>query len=225
MPARCTEGGIKPDHHPRRRVCRTTGGGPVGCRLVINGERKNDHGRRSSPEVSGTPEVVSELRRLDGGAPEWNEPRLFRLRQLAALFRAFGVPWDPPSFAEGNRISDILDDALLAKLAIEMGEELRDGHAPNRHQLPEFFAILFSYRERIDQAPFSSGVMEASGLYLQAHRVAAKLNRLIQDNISIIEDILAALISPEAVEFSVEQLARDHGYPDVDLGDIDEEWW
>ncbi len=37
--------------------------------------------------------------------------------------------------------------------------------------------------------------------------------------------MLAALISPEAAEFSVEQLARDHGYPDVNLGDIDEEWW
>ena len=70
----------------------------------------------------------------------------------------------------------------------------------NRDQLPEFFAILFSYRERIDQVlSFSSGVMEASGLYLQAHREAAKLNRLIEDNISIIDDILAALISPETL--------------------------
>ena len=157
-----------------------------------------------------------------------NEPRLFRLRQLAALFRAFGIPWDPSSFIEGRFIQpeDPRYDALLTKLATEMAEEPHSGIASNRDQLPEFFAILFSYRKRIDQVlSFSSGVMEASGLYLQAHRVAGKLNRRIEDNISIIEDILAALISPEAAEFSVEQLARDHGYPDVDLGDIDEEWW
>ena len=107
-----------------------------------------------------------------------------------------------------------------------MSEESHSGIASKRDQLPEFFAILFSYRGQIDQVlSFSSGVMEASGLCLQAHREAATLNRLIEDSISIIDDILAALISPETVEFSVEQLARDHGYPDVDLGDIDEESW
>ncbi len=58
-----------------------------------------------------------------------------------------------------------------------MAKEPYGAIAPNRDQLPEFFAILFSYREQIDQVlSFSSGVMEASGLYLQAHRVAAKLN-------------------------------------------------
>ena len=176
-----------------------------------------------------------ELRRLSPNFDDWTEerlnrnpPRLFRLRQLAALFGAFGIPWHPLSFTEGRFIQpeDPRYVALLTKLATTMAEERHRETALDRGQLPDFFAILFSYRERIDEVlSFSSGVLEASGLYLQAHRTAATLNRLIEDNISIIEDILAALISPEAVEFSVEQLARDHGYPDVDLGDIDDEWW
>ena len=124
-----------------------------------------------------------ELRRLSPNYDDWTEerlnenpPRLFRLRQLAALFRAFGIPWHPPSFIEGRFIQpdDPRYGALLTKLATEMAEGPHSGIGSNRDQLPEFFAILFSYRERIDQVlSFSSGVIEASGLSLQAHREAA----------------------------------------------------
>jgi len=95
-----------------------------------------------------------------------------------------------------------------------------------RHQLPAFFAILFDYRTRVDNIlSFSGGVMEASGLYLYARRKAAELNRSIEGHVAVIEDTLAALISPEAAAFSVEQLVRDFGYPDADLSAIDEEWF
>ena len=96
----------------------------------------------------------------------------------------------------------------------------------HRHQLPAFFEILFDYRTRVDAIlSFSGSVMEASGLYLYAHRKAAELNRSIEGHVVVIEDMLAALISPEAAAFSVEQLVRDFGYPDADLSAIDEEWF
>lgn len=59
----------------------------------------------------------------------------------------------------------------------------------------------------------------------EGRRMPRNTERPAQRDISIIEDILAALISPEAVEFSVEQLARDYGYPDVGLGGIDADSW
>ena len=94
------------------------------------------------------------------------------------------------------------------------------------HRLPEYFAILFDYRKRVeDVLSFSSGVLEASGLYLHAHRKAGELNLVIQDNIAVIKDALVDLISPEGATFTVEQLARDYGYPDVDLFEIDSDWW
>jgi hypothetical protein len=71
---------------------------------------------------------------------------------------------------------------------------------------------------------FSCGVLEASGLYLYAHRKAEEMNRIIRDNVSIVDDILVALISPEETSFSVEQLTREYGYPDVDLFEIDSAW-
>ena len=51
------------------------------------------------------------LRGLSPRMDDWTEerlagnpPRLFRLRQLAALFRAFDIPWDLQSFVEGRFI-------------------------------------------------------------------------------------------------------------------------
>jgi hypothetical protein len=174
-----------------------------------------------------------ELRRMSPEFGDWTEdhlasnpPRLFRLRQLVALFRAFGLPWDPPAFVEGKFIRPELPRyaALMSKLLAELPKGA--GRWPDGHQLPEFFAILYDYREQIGRVlAFSSGVLEASGLYLHAHNKAGELNRVIAANVGIVEDALVELISPEAAAFSLEQLARDFEYPDVDLFDIDSDWW
>lgn len=94
-------------------------------------------------------------------------------------------------------------------------------HAGN-DQLPYCFETLLEYRERVEQVlSFSSGVMAASGWYLYAFQKTEALDRIIQGNVSIIEEILGGFISPEAKTFSVDQLVRDYGYPDVDLFEID----
>lgn len=176
-----------------------------------------------------------ELRSLSPDLGDWSEarlssnpPRLFRLRQLVALFRAFDIPWDPSSFVEGKFIQpeSTRYAAALEKMAKELPEATSYDLRSENDQLPACFEILFSYRERVDDVlSFSSGVLAASGPYLYAHRKTGELNRIIQDNLAIIEDILVTLISPEATVFSIEQLARDYDYPDVDLFDIDAGWW
>ena len=116
-----------------------------------------------------------ELRRMSPEFADWTEerlagnpPRLFRMRRLVAMFRAFGLTWDPPSFIEGKfihpeqpRYADV-----LCRLTAEMpkgSERWADGH-----QLPAFFSILYDYREQVGSVlAFSSGVLEASGLYLR----------------------------------------------------------
>lgn len=174
-----------------------------------------------------------ELRRYSPEFADWtverlsgNPPRLFRLRQLVAMFRAFGLPWDPQSFTKGKFIEPEHPRyaPLLAKLAEEMPN--RSHRWRTDRQLPHFFEILFDYRTRVDDVlSFSSGVLEASGLYLHAYHKAGELNRVIRDNVAIVEETLVALVSPEGASFSVEQLARDFEYPDVDLFEIDADWW
>lgn len=176
-----------------------------------------------------------ELRRLAPDVADWSEdrfsenpPRLFRLRQLVALFRAFELAWNPSLFVEGKFIQPASPRyaALLDMMDSTMPEARKHGLGAQHHQLPDCFEILLRYRERVEGIlSFSSGVLEASGLYLYAHWKVGELNRIIQENVAIIEDLLVAFISPEAKEFSVDQLTRDYGYPDVDLFEIDADWW
>jgi hypothetical protein len=80
---------------------------------------------------------------------------------------------------------------------------------------------------RIASRPCSniaSGVIEANGLYAYPHTKIAALNRIIEDNVTLIDDILMVFISPEAREFSIDQLAHDYDYPVVDLSEIDADW-
>lgn len=174
-----------------------------------------------------------ELRSLSPRFDDWTEdalcdnpPRLFRLRRLAAMFRAFGVAWDPPSFAAGGFIQP--EHPRYAALMSRLTERMRDESKRRRaaRDLPEYFATLFRYRERVDGVlNFSSGMLEASGLDAYAHHAAGELNSVIRRNIALVEEPLAELISPERATFTVEQMARDHGCSDVDLSEIDAEWW
>lgn len=157
-----------------------------------------------------------------------NPPRLYRLRQLVALFRAYGIPWGPESFSKGGFIKpkEPRYKSVISILAAEVRNANDEGGKPEREQLPGFFEELFKYRRRVDHVlSFSSGLMAAGGLYLHAHRKVNELNRIIKADLDIIDDSLALLISPEAATFTVEQLVREYDYPDVDLDEIDLDWW
>ncbi|MBI5591826.1 MAG: hypothetical protein HY881_15245 [Deltaproteobacteria bacterium] len=157
-----------------------------------------------------------------------NPPRLFRRRQLVALFQAFGIPWDPQSFVEGKFIHSEHHryDSLLSKLSVEFPEEMNHSAWTDDVRLPRFFATLFSYRMRVERVlSFSDLILTASGLFKLAYDKICELNGIIQNNIVNIDDILAALISPEMAAFPIEQIVRDYGYPDVNLCEIDGDWW
>jgi hypothetical protein len=173
-----------------------------------------------------------ELRGFSPKLADWTEerlsdnpPRLIRLRRLIAMFRAFGLPWDPESFTEGRFIDPRHPryTTLLAKIAEELPVGSREWATD--YQLPGFFQRLLDYRIRVDGVlSYSSGVLEASGLFLHAHRKVQELNQVVRDHVANIDNTLAALISPEDSSFSVGQLIRDYGYADVDLLQIDLDW-
>jgi hypothetical protein len=176
-----------------------------------------------------------ELQRMTPNLKDWSEdrlaanpPRLYRLKQLLALFQAFGIRSSPAEFQEGAFI-DVDSPAyqpLLDRIASEMPGESAHDLGPQRRQLREFFKILFEYRVTVERAlSFCSGVLEASGLYHYAYRKVGEVNRAIRQECAVVEDLLVSLISPEGKSFSVEELVRDHGYPAVDLFDIDADWW
>ena len=141
-----------------------------------------------------------DLRNLTRDLGAWTEdqlsgnlPRLIRLRRLVAMFRAFNVPWDPASFVKGKFIQS--EQPRYAALLSKLDEEIPCGPRGRytRHVLPEFFAILFDYRTRVDDVlTFSSGVLEASGLYFLAYRKVEDLNKVVKANMATVEDLLVA---------------------------------
>jgi hypothetical protein len=170
-----------------------------------------------------------ELRSLTPDFDEWSEdrlagnpPRLVRLRRLIALFRAFKIDWDPVSFAAGHFIQPESPRyaPLLERWVAQMPAAMARKLGSQNYQLPEFFSILLRYRESVQAALFfSSGVSEASGLYAYAYGKVEELNRIIRDHVAIVDDILVALIGPEAKTVAVEQLPMETSYPE------DDDWW
>ena len=73
--------------------------------------------------------------------------------------------------------------------------------------------MLLEYRLKLEPAlSFTSGTLEASGLYFYALQKADELNRAIAFHLGIVDDLLAELINPTNVSVTVGRLARDHGY-------------
>jgi len=161
-----------------------------------------------------------ELRRLAPDLAEWDEehfgnspPKLFGLKRLIALFAAFEIEWNVAKFVRGAfikpksaRYRDILD-----KAAVEMSLAIDDPLGPHSHQLPRCFQILLGYRQNVEATVSCfAGTLMASGMNYYALQKTGTINRIIRDNLGIVDDLLVSLISPEAKSFPVGQLERFH---------------
>jgi hypothetical protein len=186
-----------------------------------------------SPGASAARDLLHrflDLRSLTPHLGDWSEerlagnpPRLVRLRRLMTLFRTFGIDWDPAQFTEGKFIDPKSPRyaRLLEHLAAQKAASMaRRGLRSLSYDLPECFSILLRYREHVETAlAFSRGVLEASGLYAYAHAKVEELNRVIRNNVAIIDDILVALICPEAKTPVAGQPPHEYDYPE------DYDWW
>jgi hypothetical protein len=145
---------------------------------------------------------------------------------VVSLFRAFEIEWDPVSLLSGGLIRP--ESPRYAPLSAMMASTSSIATRHDRwgsHTLRHCFETLLGYRASVDDVlRFSSGVIEASGLYAYPYQKIAELNQIIQANVVLIDDILMVLRVPNARVFSIDQLARDFDYPDVDLQEIDGDW-
>ncbi len=180
-----------------------------------------------------------EFRGLAPDRHEWNAsaladnpPRLIRYQRLAAILAAFGIKTDLASFDRGEFIdaNNPAYEPLLSRARKELPESLvssmerRGGHFGS--QLGGMFHILLEYRVKLEPAlSFTSGTLEATGLYLYALLKADELNQAIRSHLGTVDHLLAELISPTDASVTVDDLARHHGYPLGDLFDIDLDWF
>lgn len=193
--------------------------------------------RISAQEITAQDLLLAflEFRRMCPEFSDWTEERLgntpallFRLQRLMALFRAFRIPWAPSRFVNGHFVRP--DDSRYASMLRELAEEMPEvgkGYMTFReNDLAALFQVLYEYRERLDSGLcYTGGFLEASGGCLYAIRKIDRVNSGIRANLAVIEDLLVEIICPDDVVFSIEQMVRDFDYPDVDLNDIDDDWF
>jgi hypothetical protein len=156
-----------------------------------------------------------------------NPPRLIRLRQLTAMFQAFGIPWDPRSFVRGMFIQPDLHPyhPLLSRLSTGLENGLMNYDGTDYMVLRRFFEILFRYRIHVESVlSYPDGILLASGLMRVGYDKICELSGIVENNIDTIDDILTVVISPTMAAFPVGLMISDYGYPEDDLEEIDTDW-
>ena len=173
-----------------------------------------------------------ELLGLTGNIHSWTEdnlrdnpPRLIRLKRLMALFRAFGIHWNPASFIEGRWIDANTEE--YRELFLRLTSELETLETINaEREMPTFFWELIRFRERVATVLAQPGESQlSSGLHSLALRKIKAVCSRLDTEIKLIDDLLIQLIDPKNLSFSVEQLKQDYGFPEAELAETDVPWW
>jgi hypothetical protein len=179
----------------------------------------------STITAHGLIEQFSDLRSLAPSFADWteesfarDESRLFRLRRVAALFRAFDIPWNLPGFCDGEFL--LRDKPGHAAIFARDGILRPEGAS-------QVFSMLLGYRATFERAlTFTRGWLVPGGGGMYFFRKTEEARRVLDDEvIAAIDDVLATFVCPEGKTFTVEELVRDFGYLDVDLFGIDADNW
>jgi len=177
-----------------------------------------------------------EFNTMTSAKKDWTKPKLAksppwlnRLLRLEALIKAFGLRTKLVDFHKGHWIDfensayDVFLDAAGAEILenpVEQWDTKQD-----RHRLQRVFELLLQYRINLEKSLDPGGVVlcrDGAGLY--ADRKISALDAIIEQNLFLVEEPLATIISPENRSFQVTNLAREYGYPDVDLDELDLDW-
>ncbi|MDJ1468675.1 hypothetical protein QNI19_26205 [Cytophagaceae bacterium DM2B3-1] len=167
-----------------------------------------------------------------------NPPRLYRYKQLDSLFQAFGIDLKyMQSFEEGEFIkarpvtdytewfSDI--EAYGLQTGLERDRDFnRD--TVNHDKLIRIFAYLFKYRMVLERTlQYNSGWLEAGATWARymIDKTEGFLNEENRAYIKYLDNLLCFAIDPYQQQYKKYELIEKYGYPDVDLSDIDADYY
>jgi len=89
------------------------------------------------------------------------------------------------------------------------------------------FQELFEYRRKIHCYTRTTWIqlegVDVVKNYLE--KVQKEFMKQLKKDLKIIDNILCLMIDPEQCEFSIEELKEKYSYPDVDLEEVDRDWF
>ncbi|KAB2890958.1 MAG: hypothetical protein F9K32_06390 [Desulfobulbaceae bacterium] len=151
-----------------------------------------------------------------------NPPRLYRLKQLNAILRAFDIN-DLVEFRNGDFIEKDAHDRYEEVISLI---SLGSACVSIRDDLQACFCSLLQYREEIEK-----GLWFGSGYYHIGSKILnTTYNHIwqsiaeIRASLSSIDQIIIGFISPDKKRIPIEHLVCDFNFPDVDIASIDMEW-
>lgn len=158
-----------------------------------------------------------------------NEPKLFRLKMLNSLFRAFDLgeikDFDDGSFILKRKLEDY--DFLKEKIVSDLGP--KPGHAYSKSLGLSDIAYMFQTWlfqllecEKVIKA-YSWVIMVSEQTYYTFHKIK-EVNMAIRNSMGDMVAIMSSMISPLGKTVSKEELVRNFDLPDIDLADVDAEW-
>jgi hypothetical protein len=153
--------------------------------------------------------------------------------RIAALMRAFGVHGESPSLdgfcegaflgtAEHERAAALLDYLERAQLRFEPDGE-RD-HDVTEFSLARVWSRMFALRCRIEAIEaFDEGVLVASGIFRHMVEISEHATKQLAPTREHIDRMLSLILDPTQRTFTWGQLVREHGFPDDDLEQAENE--
>ncbi|WP_338768324.1 hypothetical protein WAF17_07575 [Bernardetia sp. ABR2-2B] len=182
---------------------------------------------------------------------EWNEeaissnpPRLYRLQQLKSLMKAFDIgenlskDFKNGSFLRGrgafeyklinNDVEKYVDNLESQSYKERKKRQLEDYKIQNGRSLSFTFTKFLDVIERADNLlKINSGVMEASTIMggYTVNKVWDLANSIDKEKLDEVKDLLCSMIDSEQKTFSQKILTEKYNFPDVDLEEIDMDWW
>lgn len=151
-----------------------------------------------------------------------NPPRLYRLKQLNAIFRAFDIK-GLIEFRNG----DFIEKKAHVRYdeAIEIMSQ-RSANKGIKEDLQACFCSLLQYREEIEKGLwFGAGYYHiGSKLLNTAYNHIWQSITEIRASLSSIDQIIVGFIDPDRKCISIEHLVCDFNFPDVEIASIDKEW-
>jgi hypothetical protein len=143
----------------------------------------------------------------------------FRLRQLRAMFAAFGIPFNPESFSSGRfiREREKTSDRLVEQLFPKLPESASEG-VPSL-DLNVLFRAMRDYRQGMARGRDSFGYFLCWPRLIgyAVSEVITPINEEIERIMAPVDEMLATLISPDGKTFTIGELIDGYGYPDEDI--------
>ncbi len=169
-----------------------------------------------------------------------NPPRFYLLQQIQALILAFNnekvslSQFIQGDFIEQRQLSEynlfiqkIIDDTADEESSFYERNLKRFNEEKSVTDIKEIFKFHFDFLVELDKLSGSKGLIGRNRLvnnyaYTKRYEITDSIN---SEKVKDLKEGIALIINPHNKSFSMKELVEKHGYPDLDLHEVNVDWY